>query len=59
MDRYIPWQLRDGPDPRWGIKDTHTGVNVLGAFLKIRTGAFLVRTEEEVSFLISRGRIHN
>ena len=41
---YVPWLLREasGATWPWGIKDTRTGVNVLGDFLPEKTGAFCV-----------------
>jgi len=56
--RYVPWLLRDTPGTTWpwGIKDTHTGINVLNDFLPERTGAFCVMTRGEAELLIRQGR---
>lgn len=56
--RYVPWLLRDTPGTTWpwGIKDTHTGINVLNDFLPEKTGAFCVMTRGEAELLIRQGR---
>jgi hypothetical protein len=56
--RYVPWLLRDTPGATWpwGIKDLHSGVNVLSDFLPDPSGAFSVLTREEAEVLIQCGR---
>ncbi len=58
--RYVPWLLRSFDEGWgvWGIKDTHTGVNVLNDFLPTRTGQVMMVcvSEADVKDLIQSGR---
>ena len=58
--RYVPWLLRsfDQGWGVWGIKDTHTGANVLNDFLLTRTGQVMMICvgEADVIALIQSGR---
>jgi len=54
--RYVPWLLNETRGFPWGIKDTHTGVNVLGDFLPVASGAVMAWSEKAAAALVASGR---
>ena len=54
--RYAPWCLNEEAGFPWGIQDTHTGVNVLGDFQEVKTGAVFAYSKEHAEELIASGR---